>query len=151
MNFHEFKVKKETSKNFGKIMAKILLEDVYNHQLVMTVFATQLEKLKKRLKDFLRKNGELQVGLAIRCSGASSYYENSLSLLYTDLLDVKLPPALPLDLAHKQVATKSKKSLKKQDLEEKSEDEILEIINEDLLEQGDGDLEFYPEENDEYN
>src|SRR3990167_1593263 len=135
MGFFEFKVKKQDSKAFGKPMAKVMLEDPYGTAMVMTVFPKQWAELKDRIK-ILTGGGaqELVSGVAIYARGSLNWYEGDISIIFEDLLKCVPPPPLPADLKPRKVSMRVSRSRKKS--EEIDKEELLEMIEDELVEDG---------------
>jgi hypothetical protein len=132
-NYFQFKVKDENSKNFGKPMGKLLLEDLYGNIVNVTIFATKLQELEKRLKELTRGKYKLEPGCVISIGAQVSWYQGEFGLTFQDLKKIASPPALPKDLEQKKVKLKIGGRKKKDDPDK---DDILSEIEEDLLEEG---------------
>lgn len=132
-NYFQFKVKDENSKNFGKAMAKCLLEDLYGNTVWVTIFATKLQELDKRLKELTKGKIQISEGVAISINAQVNWYQGEFSLTFQDLKKIASIPALPKDLEQKKVKLKIGGRKKKDDPDK---DDILSEIEEELLEDG---------------
>lgn len=145
MGFFEFKVKKESSKSFGKPMAKVTLQDPYGSTMMMTVFPKQWSYLKDRIKVLTGGAvSEIVPGIAIHARGSLNWYEGEISIIFDDILKCAPPPPLPPDLKSKKVSMRISRSRKKS--EELDKEELLEQIESELIEDGTGDLEDLEED-----
>jgi DNA polymerase-3 subunit alpha len=135
ISFFEFKVKKEESKSFGKNMAKVLLEDPWNNQMSMTVFANEWPKLKDRIKVMSGGKSEIMSGVGLHARVALNWYNGEIGMVYQDLLKVTKPPSKPIDLEHRKVSMKLGRG-KKKDLEEATTLDIIEEVDDELIEEG---------------
>lgn len=134
--FYEFKVKNERSKSFGKPMSKVLLEDPYGNPMMMTVFPKQWSKLKDRIKVLTGGKTELTAGLAMMARGSLNWYDGEISIIFDDILKCTPPPPMPTDLKGKKVSMRSIRVPKASDIEDKTDDEVLEMLEDELVEDG---------------
>lgn len=133
--FFEFKVKKENSASFGKPMGKVLLEDPWGTAMMMTVFPKQWAQFKGRIKALTNNKGELDSGLALFARGSLNWYGGDISIIFEDLLKCTLPPPMPSDLESKKISMRGRKH-KVKDLLDKNFDQILEMIEDEMIEEG---------------
>ncbi len=111
-----FRVKKEGSKFLGQEMAKVTLEDRWGEQISVTIFPDKLAILKDHIKK-VHSKAELGPGLAIKFSGQSNSYEESIGIIFDQVFEISLPPKIPSDLKARSVASKRGKGKEdKQDL-----------------------------------
>lgn len=135
VDYHTFKVKKGDSK--GEDMMKVMLEDPYGNAMVCTIFASDLKKIKKTVKNLA---GELEIGQAISCWGSLNWWEGNISLVMKNILKIMPAPVVPKDLKARQVKmTRATEELKLADSVD--EDEVLEEIEEELVMDGFADLD----------
>ncbi len=141
----EFKIKKEKSKLFGQIMAKVTIEDPYGNQLGITFFPEKWEYLQERIKD---RNSKLkfEIGMGLSLIGNLQWYDGNISLIFEELQEACFPPQLPSDLKAKK--TESIKKAKKDEVIDENMDrmELLEEIEDELAENGCSDLDDEDEE-----
>lgn len=135
-----FSVKKEGSKFFGKEMAKVTIEDCFGEQMTLTVFPDRLEEINKLLKTLYKNKFKFDAGTVIHFGGSASVYEEEVGIILDRIYDMRPPPQLPEDLAHRKVTMRAKKEDKnnKNDLFAELEDDL---INEGLLDLNEGDDE----------
>lgn len=130
----EFKIKKETSRYFGKYMAKALIEDCNGDQISLTIFPDQLGKAKEYIKDMSRKKYGFEPGIAINFSGSVNIYEGECGIILDNIFKFASPPQPPKDLKAKQVAIKKLKSNKDSEITKDIASEIEdELFNEGLI------------------
>lgn len=142
-SYFEFKIKKEGDWH-GKIMCKAIIEDPFNNRMSLTIFPTQLNEIKEKCKFYSKiKDGGFSIGCALRFSGNLNWYNGELCIIMDDLYNFADPPQLPLDLDHKKVSMKLSKKEKEEEKaqEEKDRNEFLEEVEEELIQNGDADLE----------
>lgn len=136
----EFKVKKQESKNFGRSMAKMVIEDPIGNKIPLTCFPDSWENFKSKARRFLGAKSILEPGLAVHFAARADWNEGELGLIFDDLKKIAPAPNLPKDLKQRTIsfripgAKKSKKSLPDQD-------EILDDIDDLLIQQGLAELE----------
>jgi DNA polymerase-3 subunit alpha len=134
-NFFTFKIKKETSKNFGREMGKISIRDPYGNSIGMTLFSDDLEKFRKDIKKTMGSKFVIEPGVAINFSGALNWYEGTPSLILKQVRKIAGLPQKPSkeQLKPQKVTLKIPNSKKK-----KSNNllEFLEEVNEELEENG---------------
>jgi len=130
-----FKVKKVGSKAFGKEMAKLTVEDAYNHQISVTIFPDTLVQVKDRLKKLYKSKIKLETGIAIHFNGAINVYEEEKGLILNELYLASLPPEEPKDKASKKIAMEIEAAVieKTKDINDIYDDLEEELFNEGLL------------------
>lgn len=132
IDIFEFRVKKETSKLFGKMMAKCLLEDKNGDQISCTIFPDRWEVITETLRK--KHNKTLEPGMALRFKGTVNKYEGDTALILDETYAFANPPAVPADLAHKKVVLRQKKNESNsliEDIEDRLiEDGLLELSDE---------------------
>lgn len=109
----EFKVKKETSQSYGRLMAKILVTDLSGNPMFLTVFSDKLDELKARLKSLGGPKMKLEPGVAIHFGGSINWFENSPSIILDGVRKFLPPPSMPTDKPQKvsmKMSTPRKKS-----------------------------------------
>jgi DNA polymerase-3 subunit alpha len=135
--YFEFKIKKETSKLFGKTMARVDIEDPYGNTSSMAIFPAGLELFNERLRILTGNKVVLEPGIAVYCEASVSWYEGNVSLIFENLSRVAPIPPRPKDLKARKVsmritaASKSRKKTNKID-----PDDLLEQIEDELIEEG---------------
>ncbi len=133
----KFKVKKEGSKIFGKMMQRLQLRDHLGNELSVVIFPDTLEKIEDYLRSTSGKKIELSPGMVIKFSGQISKYEGELSVSLDDIFDFKLTPPLPENLESQKVTIPRTK--KKIDLKENldiDQDELLEEVEDEIINEG---------------
>jgi DNA polymerase III subunit alpha len=137
----EFKIKKETSKLYGELMAKMTLEDPYNNIISVTIFPQTLVAVKKRVRDFLGRRSKLEAGVAMHCSGSINWYEGSMSIVLDDILTCAPIPPMPKDRESRKVSLKTRTKRKPRVKVAKIDpDKVLEEIESELIEEGNVDV-----------
>lgn len=126
----EFKIKKEGSKLYGKVMAKVTIEDKNHEQISLTIFPDNYEQLNKRIKE-LNKKAVFEAGLAIHFSGSVNYYEENIALIFNNLYEVSMSPAQPADLKAKKMSLKQAKSAQNDNI-----DNLFDNLEEILIDEG---------------
>ncbi len=129
----ELRIKKETSKYFGRTMYKMTIQDIWGGRIGLTVFPKEYDAMQKSLKTFTKKD-TFEVGMLIHFSGMTNLYENDISIIIDTLYNASLPPSLPEDLKAKKVSMKISKAEKK-DGKSTSED-IFDELENDLYDKG---------------
>lgn len=137
----EFSVKKETSKYYGKAMAKITIEDVKNDQCTLTVFPDRLVKLNERMKEIYRNKYVFDIGFGIHFSGSTNIFEEEVGIILNDVFNIVPPPSEPVDLKSRKINLKIVKSANKKEGEKQS---MLDELEDELL--AGGLLDFDEEE-----
>lgn len=107
----ELTVKKETSKFFGKQMAKIKIEDSSRSIIDLTIFPDKLEELKKKLK---QAKVELEPGIAVHIFGTTNVYDDVVGLIYEGIYEVCNKPSTPKDTKEKKKANNKSSSLQEE-------------------------------------
>lgn len=127
-DFHEFTVKKETSKFYGKPMAKVMVEDINNDQCVMTVFPDRWEMMQERIHDLYKGKYKLDIGMALHFSGSVNIYEDNLGIILNNFYNAQPPPHKPTDMKSRKVNLKiiKKNAKNKQSMVDELEDELIE-------------------------
>jgi DNA polymerase-3 subunit alpha len=151
----EFKVKKENSKIFGEVMAKVSLEDPWGNQLNMTCFPDGWTRFQEDVSKFLGKGLKLEPGIGIHVTGDLQWFDGSLSLLFSEVSYAVPAPQLPDDLKPRKVSM-PKLRLSKQDKEELEDkdneytdpSDFLEEMEDELIESGLIDIDSFDEEED---
>lgn len=128
----EFKVKKEGSKIFGETMSKLTLQDPYGNHIAVTVFPKELKRLLTRLREISNNKVKLEPGVALEITGAINWYEGEISIIFDNLINCAGIPPLPKDLEKKKVSMKITSGKKKG----KTQMEILEEIEDEMIEEG---------------
>jgi DNA polymerase III subunit alpha len=133
-NFFEFRVKKETSKFYGKPMVKAVIEDKNGATITLTIFSDKWDIVKERVKE-INKKAVFSVGMALHFSGNTNVYEDDIGIILNDLFDIALPPALPDDLKAKKINLKEAKAkiFNKEELKKPSSVQEIEDQMEDSL------------------
>jgi DNA polymerase III subunit alpha len=147
-DYFEFRVKKETSRYYGKSMIKAVLEDKNGEQCTLTIFPDRWEMVQKRIGE-LTKKVEFSTGVAFHFSGNTNNYEDDMGIILDQLFNVALPPSVPGDLKAKKINLKEAKAKLFGPLEpEKPRDpqEILDQIEDVLYDEGLIDLDEEPED-----
>lgn len=108
-NFFEFKVKKETSKFYGKAMAKAVIEDMNGETCSCTIFPDRWSIVQDRIK-LINSKAKFDSGLAINFAGTVNSYEDDIGLILDELYNLALPPTVPADLKAKKVSLKENKN-----------------------------------------
>lgn len=146
-SFFEFKVKKETSKYYGKSMIKAIIEDKYGEQCTCTIFPDRWEQVQKRIKEIGSKI-EFDTGMALNFSGNVNVYEDDVGIILDNLYDLVGSPSLPADLKAKKINLKEAKAKLAQEAVEKLTEvkDLVEQIEDALYDEGLIDL---PEDRDD--
>jgi DNA polymerase III subunit alpha len=142
-NFFEFKVKKETSKFYGKSMIKAVIEDRFGEQCTCTIFPDNWGKLQKRIKE-VNSKANFDSGLALSFEGSTNSYEDDMGIILNNVFDLSLSPSVPPDLKPKKINLKLLKSKEpKEEVIENPNDlkNLLEKIEDALYDEGLIDLE----------
>lgn len=126
----EFKVKKDTSKFYGKTMVKASIEDSIGERCTLTIFPDSWEELKEKWVQECGKRTKLEEGVGIHFSGMVNIYEDDVGVILKDTFGFCLPPKIPADLKHKKVSLKAQK--KDQEKESKGSAEDLDDIIDDI-------------------
>lgn len=144
-DFFEFKVKKETSKFYGKSMVKATIEDKNGEQCSCTIFPDRWTIVQERIKQLQKNNKDavFDVGIAFSFGGTTNNYEDDIGIILDDLFNVAFPPALPLDRKARKVNLKDSKSKIEQNI---TSNNLFEDIEDQLYDEGLIDLD---EENDD--
>lgn len=141
----EFKVKKEDSKIFGQVMAKIVLEDPWGNQLGMTCFPDGWLALNERLKVSLGSGAKLEPGMCLSVNGNLGWYDGNISLTFDQLCAACSNPEEPKDQESKKVTMKVKKEFASEQgsaiMEDADRNLILEEIEDELTISGFNELE----------
>jgi len=139
-SFFEFKVKKEDSKIFGEVMAKVALCDPWGNQMTMTCFPEGWLHLQNRVSELLNNKHKFDTGLGLYINGELNWYDGDISLIFGDVARCCPAPQMPSDRDNKKVTIRrSKKKNPKQ--EEPERDILLEEIEDDLVDRGYSDLD----------
>jgi DNA polymerase-3 subunit alpha len=108
-SFFEFRVKKESSKLYGQFMIKAVIEDKNSEQCILTIFPERWQMIKDRIT-ILNSKAEFEPGIAISFSGSTNNYEDDIGIIFDNLFDIAMPPALPPDLKAKKINLKETKA-----------------------------------------
>jgi DNA polymerase III alpha subunit len=133
-NFFTFKVKKETSKNFGREMGRMAVRDPFGNSINLTLFADDLDKFRKDVKKSMGSKFVIEPGVAINFAGAIQWYEGSPNLILKQLRKITGLPQKPSKDALKpqkvnmKISSKKKKNICLED--------ILDEVTEELAENG---------------
>ncbi len=133
-DFFEFKVKKETSKFYGRSMVKATIEDMKGNQCSCTIFPDRWDILQEGLKK-IRNKMVFDSGLAICMSANVNIYEDEIGVVFDKLYDAQMPPTVPEDLKAKKVSMKVSRSKNTSEKPIDSKD-LLEQIEDSLYDQG---------------
>jgi hypothetical protein len=96
-----------------------------------------------------RSHQDVEPGLAIRFLGLFQWEnEHSTSFVLSDILDYKAPPSLPEDRSSKKVKMPRAKKIVAKDIEDMTEEELLERLEDESL--GDGMSSVNDEEPEDY-
>ena len=147
-SFFEFRVKKETSKYYGKPMIKAVLEDKNGDQCTCTIFPDRWDTVKQRIQE-LNKKIEFGVGIALHFAGNTNSYEDDMGIILDNLFNIAIPPGLPADLKAKRINLKEARAkLSPQELGKKVRDikDLFEEIEDTLYDEGLIDLESESDE-----
>lgn len=108
-DFFEFKVKKETSKFYGKTMVKAIIEDKFGEQCSCTIFPDRWDQLQKRIKD-INSKAIFEHNLALHFGGSANNYDDNMGVILNEVYDISMSPSLPADLKAKKINLKELKS-----------------------------------------
>jgi DNA polymerase-3 subunit alpha len=139
-DFFEFKVKKETSKYYGQSMIKAIIEDKNGEQCSCTIFPDRWSQVQDRIK-LIKSKAIFDSGLALSFSGSSNNYEDETGIIFDDLFDLALQPAVPNDLKAKKINLKEAKSKVIEEEKPKDINTLFEDIEDQLYDEGLIDLE----------
>jgi len=134
-NFFTFKIKKETSKNFGREMGKMAIRDPYGNSISLTLFPDDLDHFKKDVKKTMGSKFVIEPGIAINFAGSLNWYEGTASLILKQLRKIAGLPQKP----SKDQLKPQKVTLKIANSKKKKSSNLLEFIeeaNEELEENG---------------
>lgn len=135
-DFFEFKVKKETSKYYGKPMIKATVEDASGQQCFLTIFPDSLIILKERMKELMGPKFKLENGIGLHFSGSVNIYEDEIGVILKDVFSIVPNPSLPSDLKSKKVSLKTSKKEKTNTHSEQNVDSFIEDIENELYDEG---------------
>jgi len=139
-SYFEFKVKKENSKIFGRVMAKVDIECPQGNTMSMTIFPDGLDLFNDRLNDLTGGKVKLEPGIAVYCTGSLNWYEGTLAIIFNNLMRVAPIPPEPKDLKPKKVSmrkVKTKTQRKPSDV--KSPHDFLDQVEDELIDEGHSD------------
>jgi DNA polymerase III alpha subunit len=133
-----FIVKKEDSKIFGQEMARITLMDPWGDEMSLLCFPEAWDGLKSRVeKELSRGKSKVEPGIAIRIICSFQWESESItSLILSDVIDYCDPPQVPKDRKSKKLKLPRKTSLKNNDLEELSKEELVDILESEMIDEG---------------
>lgn len=137
-SFFEFKVKKETSKFYGKSMIKAVIEDFKGQTCGLTIFPDRWQAVQDRIK-LINSKANFDTGLALSFAGTVNSYEDEVGIILDELYTLALPPSVPSDLKAKKVSMKdAKKAETSVETVSKSNslDNMVEEIEDFLYDQG---------------
>jgi DNA polymerase III alpha subunit len=150
----EFKVKKENSKIFGEVMAKVTLEDPWGNQMSMTCFPDGWIKFQEETAKLLGRGFKLDIGVGVHVTGDLQWFDGNLSLLFSEVSYAVPAPQVPSDLKPRKVSMPKLRS-SKEDKEVEDDcttdpSDFLEEIEDELIERGLVDVynEYEEEEDD---
>lgn len=137
-NLFEFKVKKEDSKIFGQVMARITVQDPFDNTLDIICFPNSWEAAKERVeKELSGGKGEMKEGIAIYFNGSFQWEnEHTYSFILGDILSYKDSPKVPKSLKSKSVKIPRKTKVKKDDVKELKKEDLAEALEDELLFEG---------------
>jgi len=147
VDFFEFKIKKEDSNIKGQTMCRVTLEDPYNNRIVMACFPDGWDMLQSRCLQLSGGKYKIQPGVALYLNCNLSWYGGELSLTFEELCRFSSPPQIPEDLVAKKV---SLPRTKKEKVSEIDRDTLLDQIEEDLIDEGNSELEEYNDDDDDF-
>lgn len=137
--FFEFKVKKETSKYYGKSMIKAVIEDADGQTCGCTIFPDRWQIVQERIKQ-VHSKAEFDSGLAISFAGTTNNYEDETGIILDEIYNICLVPAVPEDLKPKKVSLKEAKQKQANLVEAIAKpdwhEQIVEEISDFLYDQG---------------
>jgi len=136
-NFFEFKVKKETSKFYGKSMIKAVIEDASGDTCGLTIFPDKWENVQKRLKQ-IHSKAIFESGIALSFTGSVNNYEDETGIILEDIFNISLIPAVPTDLKPKKVSLKQSKKAEKiiEEIASANPESLMTDIEDFLYDQG---------------
>lgn len=155
-----FIVKKEDSPIFGQEMARLTIQDPWGDESSLLCFPEAWEDMKNRIAELSKRHltgrgsdprsrQDVEPGLAIRFLGLFQWEnEHSTSFVLSDILDYKAPPSLPEDRSSKKVKMPRAKKIVAKDIEDMTEEELLERLEDESL--GDGMSSVNDEEPEDY-
>lgn len=136
-DFFEFKVKKETSKYYGKAMIKAVVEDKNGEQCTCTIFPDRWGIVQDRIKK-INSKAEFDTGIALHFGGNTNSYEDDTGIILDSLYTIAIPPSLPTDLKAKKINLKeAKANLIKERMENPHDlSNLFEQIEDQLYDEG---------------
>jgi hypothetical protein len=150
----EFKVKKEDSKIKGEVMARLTIEDPYGNQIGVTCFPDGWLNLQNKCLLYSKGNQKIEPGCGLYISGNLNWYDNELSIIFSDIDKFCGPPALPADFKEKRKVSmriSSKKETPAEETKEEDRNILLDEVEQELIETGNSDLDDEYEEEPEMN
>jgi len=132
-----FKVKKDDSPIRGQEMAIITIQDPYGTDMTCIAFPDTWVHIQKRIyEDLSGRSAKLDVGLAVAMTGSFQHEnEHVHSFIIDDILDIQESPALPKDRDSKSIKLPRKKKVK-EDPEKLEKEELAEIMEDDMIQEG---------------
>lgn len=120
----EFNIKKQDSKFFGKTMMKLLVEDIDNNTIDLTIFPDRVEDLNSLGKSLFKKSYDFKSGYCLHIAGSINDYEDKRSLIVDKIFNISQLPSKPSDLKPKKISLRENNSYKsnKGNLTEEIED-----------------------------
>lgn len=124
-----FKVKKETSKIFGKECCRMLIEDINEDQISVVFFPEALAILKMIFESQFQDN-KIEKGFGIRLSGSVNRYNNEISVIASDIYGLFMPTEISTKIEQKKLVISSVSSKKTNQITSSDiEGDMLSIIS----------------------
>jgi DNA polymerase III alpha subunit len=138
-DFFEFRVKKETSRYYGKSMIKAVIEDGNGTHCGLTVFPDKWEQVQKRIEQVGMKTA-FESGIALHFAGTSNVYEDETGIILERLYAVHPIPQCPskADLKARKVSMRLPRKVK---TTKKTSKAIFEDVEDQLIVEGLIDIE----------
>jgi DNA-directed DNA polymerase III PolC len=133
-DFFEFRIKKETSKFYGRLMIKAVLEDANGDHCSLTIFPDRWDMVQQRIKQVGMKT-EFESGIALHFAATSNTYEDEVGLILERLYSVHPIPQCPSkpDLKSRKI---SMRLPPRKDVKPQNAKELAEQIEDDLIVEG---------------
>ena len=102
-----------------------------------TIFPDRWQTVQDRLKQ-IHSKATFDIGIALRFSGNVNTYDDNTGIILDNLYDVSMIPGLPSDLKAKKINLKEAKSktLLSSDEKTSTTDGLLELIEDQLYDEG---------------